>query len=119
MAEGRAVCIVPTSMASFYGRRDLHGQQTRKSRNIAAGPRCVVSVATHPIDLFIEGSASRVTHTAGLQSVAAAFVEQGWPARVEGDALTAAYCAPSAGPPPWHAYRITPATVLAFGTAGP
>ena len=24
VAEGRAVCIVPTSMASFYGRPDLH-----------------------------------------------------------------------------------------------
>ena len=95
------------------------GPRTRKSRNIAADPRCVVSVATDPIDLFIEGSASRVTDTAGLQSVAAAFVEQGWPAQVEGDALTAEYSVPSAGPPPWHAYRVTPATVFAFGTAEP
>jgi hypothetical protein len=29
------------------------------------------------------------------------------------------YSAPSAGPPPWHVYRIKPATVYAFGTAEP
>ena len=81
VAEGRAVCIVPTSMASFYGGRDLHGQQTRKSRNIAAGPRCVVSIATHPFDLVIGGSAIARHPYRGTQSVAAAFVEQGWPAR--------------------------------------
>jgi hypothetical protein len=55
------------------------GRGTRKSRNIAADPRCVVSVATHPFDLVLEGSAA----------------------------------------PPWHVYRITPATVFAFGTAEP
>jgi Pyridoxamine 5'-phosphate oxidase len=95
------------------------GPRTRKSRNISADSRCVVSVATHPFDLVIEGSASRVTDAAELQSVAAAFVGQGWPAQVEGDALTAEYSAPSAGPPPWYVYRIQPATVFAFGTAEP
>ena len=95
------------------------GPGTRKSRNIAADPRCVVSVATHPFDLVIEGSAARVTDAAELQAVAEAFAEQGWPAQVEGDGLTAEYSAPSAGPPPWHVYRIEPATVFAFGTAEP
>src|SRR5262245_29633403 len=33
--------------------------------------------------------------------------------------LTADYSAPSTGPPPWHVYRITPATVFAFGTLEP
>jgi hypothetical protein len=28
--------------------------------------------------------------------------EGGWPAEAEGDAFTAPYSAPSAGPPPWH-----------------
>jgi hypothetical protein len=51
--------------------------------------------------------------------VVAAFAEQGWPAQVEGDALTAEYSAPSASPPPWYVYRITPATLFAFGTAEP
>jgi hypothetical protein len=63
--------------------------------------------------------AARVTHAAELQAVAAEFAEQGWPAQVEGDGLTAEYSAPSAGPPPWHVYRITPPTLFAFGIADP
>ena len=95
------------------------GPRTRKSRNLAADPRCVVSVATHPFDLVIEGDAQRVTDADELRTVAAAFNKQGWPATVDGDGLTAEYTAPSAGPPPWHAYRVAPATVFAFCTAKP
>ena len=93
------------------------GPGTRKSRNIAADPRCVVSVATHPFDLVIEGSAARITDADELRSVADQYVRQGWPAKVDGDAFTAEYSAPSAGPPPWHVYRVTPTTVYAFGTS--
>src|SRR5262245_49633039 len=46
------------------------GPGTRKSRNIAADPRCVVSVATHPFDLVIEGTAERVTDAGQLRTVA-------------------------------------------------
>jgi hypothetical protein len=95
------------------------GPATRKSRNIAANPRCVVSVATHPFDLVIEGSATRVTDADELRSVADEFNKGGWPAQVEGEALTAEFSAPSAGPPPWHLYRISFDTVFAFGTAEP
>lgn len=95
------------------------GPATRKSRNIAADPRCVVSVATHPFDLVIEGTAARVTDGDELRTVAAEYNRVGWPAQVDGDALTAEYSAPSAGPPPWYVYRIAPSTVFAFGTAEP
>ena len=95
------------------------GPATRKSRNIAANPRCVVSIATHPFDLAVEGSAERVTAASELRAVAEAFNKNGWPAEVDAGALTAEYSAPSAGPPPWHVYRIKPATVYAFGTAEP
>jgi hypothetical protein len=95
------------------------GPGTRKSRNIAADPRCVVSVATRPFDLVIEGTAERVIGADQLRSVAEKYNDDGWPARVEGDAVTAEYSAPSAGPPPWHVYKIVPETVFAFGTAEP
>jgi hypothetical protein len=95
------------------------GPGTCKSRNLAADPRCVVSVAMHPFDLVLEGSVARVTDADELRSVADEYNREGWPAQVEGDALTAEYSAPSAGPPPWHVYKITPATVFAFGTAEP
>jgi len=95
------------------------GPGTRKSRNIAADPRCVISIAANPFDLVLEGSATRVTDGAVLGSVADEYNRGGWPAQPDGDALTAEYSAPSAGPAPWHVYKVTPTTVFAFGTAEP
>ncbi|MFG1931126.1 pyridoxamine 5'-phosphate oxidase family protein [Mycobacterium sp. NPDC048908] len=93
------------------------GPGTRKSRNLAADPRCSVSIATHPFDLVLEGSAGRVTDHDELRSVADEYNRDGWPAQVNGEALTAEFSAPSAGPPPWFVYKIEPETVFAFGTA--
>ncbi|MFZ1162224.1 DUF447 domain-containing protein [Mycobacterium sp.] len=95
------------------------GPRTRKSRNLVRDSRCVVSVATDPFDLVIQGTATQVIDHIELRTVAAAFRDGGWPASVDGKALTAEYSAPSAGPPPWHAYRVVPATVYALGTSEP
>jgi Pyridoxamine 5'-phosphate oxidase len=95
------------------------GPATRKSRNLARDPRCVVSVATDPFDLVVEGVAERVTDADELASAAATYAHDGWPAEVAGDALTAEFSAPSAGPAPWHLYRVKPSTVFALGTSEP
>jgi hypothetical protein len=95
------------------------GPATRKSRNLARDPRCVLSVATEPFDLVIEGVAERVTDAVELASAAEAFVTSGWPCEVAGDALTAEYSAPSAGPAPWYVHRMEPTTVFALGTSEP
>ncbi len=92
------------------------GTSTRKARNIARDPRCSLSVATDEFDLVVEGRATKVTDPAIVAKMAAVWAAEGWPARVDesGTALTAEYSAPSAGPPPWHVYRIdiTRATAL-------
>ena len=46
---------------------------------------------------------------------------EGWPVRVDDDraALTAEYSAPSAGPPPWHVYRLAPSRATAVETVEP
>lgn len=95
------------------------GSATRKSRNLARDRRCVVSVATDQFDLVLEGTADRIGGGSELDSVAEAFVRSGWPAQVAGDALTAEYSAPSAGPPPWQVYRARPSAVFALGTSEP
>ena len=82
------------------------GPKTRKSRNLAAGPACTLSLRLDDIDLVIEGEAHRVTDRATLERVAAVFREGGWPAQADGDAISAPYSAQSAGPPPWYLYRI-------------
>ncbi|OBJ51712.1 pyridoxamine 5'-phosphate oxidase family protein [Mycobacterium sp. 1423905.2] len=95
------------------------GPATRKSRNVGSDPRCVVSVASEDFDLVVEGMAVRVHDIDELRTVAAAYASGGWPAEVAGDALTAPYSAPSAGPPPWHVYRVDPSAVFAFSTTEP
>src|SRR3979490_3647565 len=63
--------VTPVGFVQLDGVRYFtSGPGTRKSRNIAADPRCVVSVATHPFDLVIEGSAARVTDADNLRSAA-------------------------------------------------
>jgi hypothetical protein len=112
--------VTPVGVATWQGTWYFtSGPGTRKSGNLARDPRCVVSVATHPFDLVIKGVAERVIGPDELASVADAFVREGWPAEVAGDALTAEYSAPSAGPAPWFVYRIKPSRVFAFGTSEP
>jgi len=91
----------------------------RKARDLAANPRCTISVRLPGIDLVLDGSAARVTDPETLEQVAAGYREGGWPAEVDGDAFTAPFNAPSAGPPPWHVYRFTFHTVVGVATTEP
>jgi hypothetical protein len=92
---------------------------TRKSRHLATNPACTIAVALEGIDVVFEGEAARVTEPKILDQVAAMYREGGWPAEVEGDAITAPFSAPSAGPPPWLLYRFTFHTAFGVGTAEP
>lgn len=95
------------------------GAGTRKAKNIARNPHCVLSVATNEFDLVVEGDAVKVTDAAKLQRIADAYSRHGWNPTVRDGALYAEYSAPSAGPPPWDVYEVRPATVFALGTAEP
>ena len=97
------------------------GQHTRKGRNAARDPRCVLSLAAHDFDLVVEGDARLVTDRETVADMARRWADEGWPARVDetGTALTAEYSAPSAGPPPWHVYRIDARTYTALATVEP
>jgi hypothetical protein len=97
------------------------GEQTRKGQNLARDPRCTLSVATQEFDLIVEGAATKITDPATVADMAARWAAGGWPARVDetGTALTAEFSAPSAGPPPWSIYRITPRTATAVLTVDP
>ncbi len=95
------------------------GPGTRKARNLAANPASTISVRLDGIDLVLEGEASRVTDRPTLTQVAGLYRDGGWPAEVEGDALTAPFSAPSAGPPPWHLYRFSFDTAFGVATAEP
>ena len=95
------------------------GPATRKARNLASNPACTISCRLEGIDLILEGEASRVTDQPTLEEAARRYREGGWPAEVQGEAFTAPYSAPSAGPPPWHLYRFTFHTAFGVATAEP
>jgi pyridoxine/pyridoxamine 5'-phosphate oxidase len=95
------------------------GAGTRKSRNLAEEPRCVISVSLPDLDLVIEGTAVKVTDAATLEDLARRYAEQGWPASAIDGALTAEYSAPSAGPPPWNLYAVRPVTAFGVATGRP
>ena len=95
------------------------GARTRKARNLAANPACTISVRLDGLDVVLEGEARRLTEPATLLRVARLYQDSGWPAEVSGDAFTATYSAPSAGPPPWQVYRFTLRTAFAVASAEP
>jgi nitroimidazol reductase NimA-like FMN-containing flavoprotein (pyridoxamine 5'-phosphate oxidase superfamily) len=90
----------------------VSGPTTQKSRNLADNPNCAISVSMKGMDLVIDGVAERVTDEQTLQRMAARYAETGWPTKVQDGAFTYDYSAPSAGPPPWYLYRITPTSVV-------
>lgn len=67
------------------------------------------------------GYGQQVTDTPTVSAMAARWAAAGWPARVDdsGAALTAEFSAPSAGPPPWFVYRLTPHATTALLTVEP
>jgi hypothetical protein len=95
------------------------GPGTRKSQNLATNRACSISVRLENIDLVLEGEATRVVDPSTLEQLAAHYREIGWPAEVDGDAFTAPYSAPSAGPPPWYLHRFTFHTAIGVATAEP
>ena len=91
------------------------GAGTRKSRNLAENPVCVISVSLPNLDLVVEGTAAIVTDDTTLQHLAELYAAQGWTPEVSHGAFIAEFSAPSAGPLPWDLDEVTP--VIAFGVA--
>jgi general stress protein 26 len=92
------------------------GQDTRKDKNLANNPVCVLSASSADYDLIMEGVVARVTDPTLLQRLAARYNEEGWPATVAGDKFDAPFSAPTTGPAPYTVYEVTPTVGFALGT---
>lgn len=88
------------------------GTPTRKHQNIVRDPRCSVAMSVRDADVVVEGEARRVTDPEELRQAAAGWAAGGWPAEADpsGEGITAPFNAPSQGPPPWHVFRVEPAS---------
>jgi hypothetical protein len=97
------------------------GEQTRKARNVARDPRCTLSLSTQEFDLVVEGDARQITDPEIVAKRCERWATDGWPCRVDetGRRLTADFSAPSAGPPPWYVYCITPRAATALSIVEP
>src|SRR3954447_20741467 len=97
------------------------GKTSRKGRNLARDPRCVISVSAREFDLTLECHAQLVSDRTTVECLAGLWAEGGWPCEVDesGTALTAPFSAQSAGPPPWHVYRAEPTSAFAVQTVEP
>lgn len=91
--------------------------RSRKTRNLARDPHCVVTTSARAMDLAVHGQASTVEAPATLEHVAQAYREKyGWHPEVREGALWADG-APTAGPPPYRVYAVRPSTAFGFPTS--
>ena len=86
------------------------GAGTQKGKNLAHDPRCTVSIAAPGIDIVAEGEAKIIRDEGELRRIATDLFG-GWGPQVRDGAFWHEYSAPSAGPPPWDVYEITPTAV--------
>jgi nitroimidazol reductase NimA-like FMN-containing flavoprotein (pyridoxamine 5'-phosphate oxidase superfamily) len=97
----------------------ISGGGTRKARNLAGDSRCVITSSTTTLpslDIIIEGEAKAVTDEAELHRVTDFYrTKMEWPLELRDDGLHGPN-APTAGPPPYTVFRLTPSTV--FGLPG-
>jgi hypothetical protein len=106
---------------TFWIEGALHfiaGERTRKGRNLASNPWCVVGIENRKLpslDIVVEGRAEPLADPEDVRRIAAEFGSNNWPLEVHGTEVRGPN-APTAGPPPYRIYRVTP--VRAFGLPG-
>lgn len=94
----------------------VSGPTTRKGKNLARDPRCVIAADADDLHLIVEGEAAKVSDEARLRRVADVYASKyGWEVRVRGGAFYADG-APTAGPPPYEVHEVNPATIFSLGT---
>jgi pyridoxine/pyridoxamine 5'-phosphate oxidase len=96
------------------------GESTRKAKNLARNPHCVITTSVKGLDLIVEGDATKVTDVATLERVAKVYESKfDWHVTVQDGAYTADYGAPSAGPPPYDLYEVQLTKAFGLGMDEP
>jgi nitroimidazol reductase NimA-like FMN-containing flavoprotein (pyridoxamine 5'-phosphate oxidase superfamily) len=87
---------------------------SRKGRNLTRNSHCVIASEAHDSDLVVEGEADQVSDEAKLNRVAELYASKyDWRVKVR-DGAFYGDGAPTAGPPPYGVYEVTPTVVFAF-----
>jgi hypothetical protein len=89
----------------------------RKGRNLTSRPSAAITARAPTLDIAIEGPIAWVDDPRRLHRIGEVYQDKyGWPVTVVGNAFSAPYAAPTAGPPPYRVYELTPTVAYAFGT---
>ena len=92
------------------------GPGTRKVKNLVQNPAAIMTAHGDRLDLVVEGTAVRVTDHKRLARIADEYAAKyGWPVDVRNGALPGEG-APTAGPSPYHAYKLDSRQVFGFPT---
>jgi hypothetical protein len=94
-------------------------RESQKIKNLAVNPNATLAIHLPGFDVTLEGTVSQVDDPETIARVAELYRAGGWPAESTGDALTAPYSAPSAGPPPWHLFRFHFSKIVALRSTEP
>ena len=91
-----------------------------KGRDLQRHPEASLAARAPDIDIVVQGATSWVADRHLLERIAAAYQSKySWPVAVTQEHMfDAPYGAPTAGPPPYRPYQISPKTAYAFGTGG-
>ncbi len=92
--------------------------ESRKARNLARTPACVITTDSESLHLVVEGRAHRLRDAAALAAIAAAYsAKYDWRVGVCDGALHTPGT-PAGGAATYHVYRVTPAVVFGFRLDG-
>jgi nitroimidazol reductase NimA-like FMN-containing flavoprotein (pyridoxamine 5'-phosphate oxidase superfamily) len=94
------------------------GPDTQKARNLARDARLTIAMHGDDFDVVVEGDAHMVRDDEALADIAAAYLHKyGWEVEVREGHLYGEG-APTAGPPPYDVYRLTPNRAFGFPVTG-
>ncbi|MDG4825089.1 pyridoxamine 5'-phosphate oxidase family protein [Asanoa sp. WMMD1127] len=116
-AEGRPH-LVPVLAVVLDGTAHFAASgRTRKARDLAADPRCVIGASGPSVDMVVYGTATKVADEDRLRALADTYASKyGWQVTPRDGAFHDAEGAPTAGPPPYDVYGITPTRADGFAT---
>ncbi len=95
------------------------GPRTRKSRNLAANPKCAISVSLGDIDVVVEGTARKVTDMPTLERVAGVVCLPGLACPSESRSDHRRIQRTKCRPAPWDLYAVMPSAAVGVATAEP
>lgn len=115
---GRPHVVPVLAVVSANTLHSAAGPETQKARNLAKDPCVTITTGGVDLDVVVEGVTDVIRDEQALAAVAMAYLSKyDWHVEVHERRLRGEG-APTAGPPPYDVYRVTPHRAFGFPTTG-